>query len=131
MFSLPPSSQYSLWTDGPQYQDAHLLAGFGLRHFGAPVFAMVFCIGVGALPRGASLPAPAGRTSPGASNRPHGPFGRGTVSLGPPMSIRLDPDLKAILQELANAEDRSLNSYISRALRKHVEAIKRRPKAKS
>src|SRR6516225_5325288 len=58
---------------------------------------------------------------------PHGPFGRGAVSLGPPMSIRLDPDLKDILQELANAEDRSLNSYISRALRKHVEAIKRRP----
>ena len=51
--------------------------------------------------------------------------------MGPPMSIRLDPDLKDILQELANAEDRSLNSYISRALRKHVEAIKRRPKAKS
>src|SRR6516225_10030838 len=54
-----------------------------------------------------------------------------TISPPTQMSIRLDPDLKDILQELANAEDRSLNSYISRALRKHVEAIKRRPKAKS
>ena len=51
--------------------------------------------------------------------------------LGPPMSVRLDPDLKAVLQELADADGRSLNSYINRALRQHVQTIKKRPKAKS
>ena len=47
-----------------------------------------------------------------------------------PMSIRLDPDLKADLQELADADERSLNSYINRALRRHVETVRKRPKAK-
>jgi predicted transcriptional regulator len=47
------------------------------------------------------------------------------------MSIRLDPDLKAALQELADADERSLNAYINRALRQHIEASKKRPKIKS
>jgi hypothetical protein len=51
--------------------------------------------------------------------------------LGPPMSIRLDPDLKAILQQLADADERSLNSYINRALWRHAETSKKRPKPKS
>ena len=51
--------------------------------------------------------------------------------LGPPMTIRLDPDLKAALQELADADERSLNAYINRSLRQHVEANKKRPKTKS
>jgi predicted transcriptional regulator len=46
------------------------------------------------------------------------------------MSVRLDPDLKAILQELADADERSLNSYINRALWRHVETSKKRPKIK-
>jgi hypothetical protein len=51
--------------------------------------------------------------------------------VGTPMSIRLAPDLKAILQELANADERSLNSYINRALWRHVDANRKLPKAKS
>jgi predicted transcriptional regulator len=52
--------------------------------------------------------------------------------LGPPMSIRLEPDFKAALQELADADERSLNSYINRALRRHVKtSARKRPKAKS
>ena len=48
------------------------------------------------------------------------------------MSIRLDPDLKAALQVLADADERSLNAYINRALRQLIEASsKKRPKMKS
>jgi predicted transcriptional regulator len=50
--------------------------------------------------------------------------------IGPPMSNRLDPDLKAALQDLADADNRSLNVYINRALRKHVDGLKKQPKAK-
>jgi predicted transcriptional regulator len=40
-----------------------------------------------------------------------------------PMSIRLDPDVKATLEEYAEAEDRSLSSYVNRVLREHVRRI--------
>jgi predicted transcriptional regulator len=47
------------------------------------------------------------------------------------MSIRLDPDLKAILQKLADADERSLNAYINRALRMHADAVRgKKPKTK-
>jgi len=42
-----------------------------------------------------------------------------------PISIRLDPDVKAALEELAKEDERSLSSYINRALRQHIEAKKR------
>jgi hypothetical protein len=45
-----------------------------------------------------------------------------------PISIRLDPDVKAALEELAKADDRSLSAYINRTLRQHVEETKRREK---
>jgi hypothetical protein len=50
-----------------------------------------------------------------------------------PMSIRLEPDVKAAVQELAAGDDRSVSSYINRVLRQHIEAIrgKHRPKTKS
>jgi predicted transcriptional regulator len=49
-----------------------------------------------------------------------------------PISIRLEPDVKAALQELASADERSLSSYINRALRQHIEAARgKRPKTKS
>jgi len=47
------------------------------------------------------------------------------------MSIRLDPDVREAIEELAAADDRSVSSYINRALRQHVDAIRKRPKAKS
>jgi predicted transcriptional regulator len=49
------------------------------------------------------------------------------------MSIRLEPDVKAVLQDLADADDRSLSSYINRVLRQHIEETrgKQRPKTKS
>jgi predicted transcriptional regulator len=43
-----------------------------------------------------------------------------------PISIRLDAELKAVLEELAGEDDRSLSSYINRALRQHVEALGRK-----
>ena len=49
------------------------------------------------------------------------------------MSIRLDPDVRAAIEELAEADDRSVSSYINRALRQHVEAVRgkaRQPKGK-
>ena len=47
-----------------------------------------------------------------------------------PMSIRLEPDVKAAVQELAAADDRSLSAYINRVLRQHIEAMRKKPKAK-
>ena len=38
-----------------------------------------------------------------------------------PMSIRLDPDVKAALQGFAEEEERSLSFYVNRVLRDHVE----------
>jgi hypothetical protein len=40
-----------------------------------------------------------------------------------PMSIRLDPDVKAALEGFAEEEDRSLSSYVNRVLRDHVERV--------
>ena len=41
-----------------------------------------------------------------------------------PMSIRLDPDVKAALEALAEAQERSLSWIANRALRLYVEAHK-------
>jgi predicted transcriptional regulator len=38
-----------------------------------------------------------------------------------PLSIRLDPDVRAGLEALATADDRSLSAYVHRVLRLHVE----------
>lgn len=43
-----------------------------------------------------------------------------------PMSIRLDPDVKAALQGFAEEEERSLSFYVNRVLRDHVEQIEAR-----
>jgi predicted transcriptional regulator len=48
-----------------------------------------------------------------------------------PMSLRLDPEVKAPLQEFAAADERTLSAYVNRVLRQHVDAMRRRPKAKS
>jgi hypothetical protein len=40
-----------------------------------------------------------------------------------PMSIRLDPDVKAALEGFAEEEDRSLSSYVNRVLRDHVARV--------
>jgi predicted transcriptional regulator len=48
------------------------------------------------------------------------------------MSIRLDPDVRAAIEELAQADDRSVSSYINRLCRAHVEAVsgkKTKPKS--
>lgn len=37
-----------------------------------------------------------------------------------PLSHRLDPDIKAALQRLADADDRSLTNYVERILVAHV-----------
>jgi predicted transcriptional regulator len=48
------------------------------------------------------------------------------------MSIRLEPDVRTALEELAEADDRSVSSYINRVLRQHVETVRgKRAKAKS
>jgi len=46
-----------------------------------------------------------------------------------PISIGLDPDVKAALQELAAADDRTLSALINRTLRQYVQAYKK-PKGK-
>jgi predicted transcriptional regulator len=38
-----------------------------------------------------------------------------------PIAIRLDPDVRAGLDALAKADDRSLSAYVHRVLRQHVE----------
>jgi predicted transcriptional regulator len=43
-----------------------------------------------------------------------------------PMSIRLDPDVKAALQGFAEEEERSLSFYVNRVLRQHVEQVEAR-----
>jgi len=42
-----------------------------------------------------------------------------------PFSMRLEPDLKAQLQRLAEQEYRSLTNYVETVLRKHVAEQKR------
>jgi predicted transcriptional regulator len=39
-----------------------------------------------------------------------------------PISLRLDPDMREALQLLANADERSLSSYITLALRDHIKS---------
>jgi hypothetical protein len=48
-----------------------------------------------------------------------------------PMSIRLDPDVKAALEGFAEEEDRSLSSYVNRVLREHVERVESRKQPES
>lgn len=43
-----------------------------------------------------------------------------------PISFRLPQDLKAALERLAKDDERSLTSYVTLALRKHVEAVSRK-----
>ena len=52
------------------------------------------------------------------------------AKLSGPISIRLDPDARTAIEELAKADDRSVSSYINRALRAHVDAIRKKPKGK-
>ena len=42
-----------------------------------------------------------------------------------PISIRLDPDVRAALDELAREDSRSLSQYVNLALRRHVEQAQR------
>jgi predicted transcriptional regulator len=44
------------------------------------------------------------------------------------MSIRLDPDVREAIEELAELDERSVSSYINRALRQHVEDKRREKK---
>jgi predicted transcriptional regulator len=46
---------------------------------------------------------------------------RRTKKLGP-VSIRLDPDVRRGIEEMAEADERSLSAYINRVLRRHLEA---------
>ena len=57
--------------------------------------------------------------------------------LSGPISIRLDPDVRAAIEHLAEADGRSVSDYINRALRAHAEALRwlapthsKKPKAK-
>ena len=47
-----------------------------------------------------------------------------------PLSIRITPDLKAALERLAEADKRSLASYVEIALQAHVDGAKRKPTAR-
>ena len=56
-----------------------------------------------------------------------------TKKLAAQISIRLEEDVKAFLEEVAQLEDRSLSSQINRILRQWVEmeaAARKKPKAK-
>jgi hypothetical protein len=48
---------------------------------------------------------------------------RGKKKLLEPMSIRLDPEVKAALQGFAEEEERTLSGYVNRVLREHVHQI--------
>jgi predicted transcriptional regulator len=37
-----------------------------------------------------------------------------------PISIRLDPEVKAAVEKLAKADDRTLSAYVNRILKQHV-----------
>jgi predicted DNA-binding protein len=47
------------------------------------------------------------------------------------LSVRVPADLKAALQRLADAEQRTLASYVHRVLHQHVESVDRTRIAKS
>jgi hypothetical protein len=58
---------------------------------------------------------------------------RRSGKLSTPLSIRLEPDVRAAIEELAEADERSISSYINRVLRAHVEAVRpaqKKPKTK-
>jgi hypothetical protein len=46
------------------------------------------------------------------------------------MSNRLDPEVRAVLQELT-ADVRTLSGIVNRVPRQHADAIRKRPNAKS
>jgi hypothetical protein len=49
-----------------------------------------------------------------------------------PMVIHLDSEVKAALQELDDDDDeRTLSAYVNSVLRHHIDAMRRRSKAKS
>jgi predicted transcriptional regulator len=48
-----------------------------------------------------------------------------------PLSHRLDPDMKEKLQRLADADRRSLTSYIELVLEDHIEKIERAKKRRA
>jgi hypothetical protein len=52
------------------------------------------------------------------------------TKLGGPLSIRLEPEVRAAVEELAKADERSLSAYINRVLRQHVETVSKKPKGK-
>jgi len=45
-----------------------------------------------------------------------------------PFSMRLEPELKAALQRLAEADNRSLTNYVETILRQHVAESQKRGK---
>lgn len=49
-----------------------------------------------------------------------------TKSPPPPFSFRLELDLKAELEKLAEKDDRSLSNYLHKVLRDHVAASKKK-----
>ena len=51
-----------------------------------------------------------------------------STKLSGPMSIRLEPDVREAIEELAQTDDRSVSSYINRVLRQHVEEKRREKK---
>jgi hypothetical protein len=57
---------------------------------------------------------------------------RSKTKLGAPISLRIETEIREALQQFADADDRSLSSYIARILRQHVEQKRgKRPKTKS
>ena len=48
-----------------------------------------------------------------------------------PISIRLDPEVKAALERLAKADDRSLSGYINHLLKTHVDSVERKKERSS
>jgi Arc/MetJ-type ribon-helix-helix transcriptional regulator len=50
--------------------------------------------------------------------------------LSRPMSIRLDEDVRDAIERLATADERSVSSFINRALRRYIDAVRgKRPDA--
>jgi hypothetical protein len=46
-----------------------------------------------------------------------------------PISIRLDPAVKAAIEQLARADDRTLSAYVNLVLRRHAEENRAKGKA--
>ncbi len=47
------------------------------------------------------------------------------------VGIRMDPDVKDVIERLAAADSRSVASYVGIVLRKHAEEVGALPKAKA